>query len=95
MKITSSDFRQMTVNSTNWEQHQSEWKQQEDRFEDIDFTEDSKPVDYTFARAYWIPDYASVMFVKAFLESLQFDFRVYFDLEEDIYMITTNYGGVL
>lgn len=96
MKITSSDFEQLTVNSMDWRKHQSEWKLQEGRFEDIDYTEAIQPeIDYNFTRAYWIPDYPSVMFVKAFLEKLEIQYRVYFDSAEDIYMITTNYGEVL
>ena len=38
MKITSKDFDQLTVNSANWSEYQSEWKLQEGRFEDLDLS---------------------------------------------------------
>jgi len=96
MKITHADFEQLTVNSMNWSKHKTDWQLQEGRFEDIDYSEAFQPeVDYTFARAYWIENYTGVMFVKAFLETLGFAYRVYFDSAEDIYMVTTNYGDVI
>lgn len=96
MKITATDFDNLTVNSMNWAKHQGDWILQEGRFEDIEYSEAFQPeVDYTFARAYWVENYADVMFVKAFLEALGFEYRVYFDSAEDIYMITTNYGEVI
>jgi len=96
MKITHADFEQFIVNSMNWKQHEADWKLQEGRFEDIDYSQATQPeVDYEFARAYWVENYSNVMFVKAFLEALDFTYRVYFDSAEDIYMITTNYGWVI
>jgi hypothetical protein len=96
MKITHADFEQLTINSTNWNKYQGDWIIQEGRFEDIDYSEAFQPdVDYSFARAYWVQDYPAVLFVKAFLESLNFAYRVYYDTGDDSYMITTNYGEVL
>lgn len=94
MKITHADFQQLTINSTNWSEYKSDWKLQEGRFEDIDFNA-SPEVDYSYIRAYWMQDYPSVMFVKAFLEALNHQYRVYYDTADDTYMITTNYGEVL
>jgi len=96
MKLTHSDFENLTVNSTNWKNSATEWKLQEGRFEDIDYSEAFQPeVDYEFARAYWVESYPAVLFVKAFLQVLNFPYRVYFDTADDTYMITTNYGGDL
>ena len=94
MKITSADFEQLTVNSTNWNKYQEDWKLQEGRFEDIPFSLDL-PIDYSYERAYWMADYPSVMFVKLFLTNLDYDFRVYYDSADDTYMVTTNYGEAL
>jgi hypothetical protein len=95
MKITKADFDQLTVNSTNWQESRDGWIFQEGRFEDIDYSLIETPVDYNFERAYWVQDYSSVMFVKAYLEALDFTYRVYYDTADDSYMITTNYGGAL
>ena len=96
MKITPTDFDNLTVNAMNWKEYATDWKLQEGRFEDIDFRIQETPeVDYSYLRAYWVQDYASVMFVKAFLESFDFTYRVYYDTADDTYMITTNYGWVL
>ena len=96
MKITAGDFEQLTINSTNWKQYEADWKLQEGRFEDIDFSEAFQPdVDYDFARAYWVQDYPAVLFVKAFLEAFNFTYRVYYDTADNTYMITTNYGWVI
>lgn len=96
MKITNNDFEQLTVNSANWAQHASEWKTQEGRFEDIKYHGDFfLEVDYSHSRAYWLQDYPSVLFAKAFLESLNHEYRIYWDTADDSYMMTTNYGGVL
>jgi hypothetical protein len=96
MKITHTDFEQLTINSTNWKAYARDWKEQEHRFEDVAFTyPNNQPIDYNFERAYWVESYPAVMLVKAFLEALDFDYRVYYDVADDTYMITTNYGGVL
>jgi hypothetical protein len=96
MKITTGDFEQLTINSTNWNGSKTAWKLQEGRFEDIDYSEAFQPdVDYGFARAYWVQDYPAVLFVKAFLEAHNFTYRVYWDTADDTYMVTTNYGGAL
>lgn len=96
MKITSNDFEQLTINSTNWRASATAWKQQEGRFEDADYNIPvEREVDYSFERAYWAQDYPAVLFIKAFLESLGHEHRVYWDTAYDSYMITTNYGGVL
>jgi len=94
MKITHTDFEQLTVNSMNWNEYHLDWEKQEGRFEDIDFRiQESPSIDYSFLRAYWISEYTGVMFVKAFLESLGYAYRVYYDTADDTYMVTTNYGG--
>ena len=96
MKITHTDFEQLTINSTDWNKTQNAWKKQEGRFEDIDFRIQEAPeVDYSFLRAYWADGYPSVLFIKAFLEALGYEYRIYFDTADDTYMITTNYGWVL
>ena len=96
MKITATDFDNLTVNSMNWAEHQGDWILQEGRFEDIEYSEAFQPeVDYTFARAYWVENYPSVLFVKAFLQAFDFTYRVYYDNSDDLYVITTNYGWVL
>jgi hypothetical protein len=95
MRITSNDFDHLTVNSTNWKSTASAWKEQEGRFEDVDFSQPDTEVDYSFERAYWAQDYPAVLFIKAFLESLNHDYRIYWDTADDSYMITTNYGGIL
>jgi hypothetical protein len=93
MKLTATDFEQLTINSTNWNNNRTDWQLQEGRFEDI---EDSKiQVDYAHNRAYWVADYPSVLFVKLFLSEQNCSYRVYYDTAEDTYMITTGYGGVL
>jgi len=96
MKITTTDFENLTINSMNWKEYATDWQLQEGRFEDIAYSEAFQPeVDYEFARAYWLQDYSSVMFAKAFLEAFDFTYRVYYDNADDTYMITTNYGWVL
>jgi hypothetical protein len=95
MKITHADFEQLTVNSTNWHLYAEDWKLQEGRFEDIPYSDDAKPVDYSFQRAYWVETYPAVLMVKAFLQALSLDSRTYYDTADDTYMITTNYGGEL
>lgn len=95
MKITSNDFEHLTVNSQNWKADANAWKEQESRFEDVDFSQPEKDIDYSFKRAYWAQDYPSVLFIKAFLEALNHQYRVYYDTADDTYMITTNYGEVL
>lgn len=96
MKLTNNDFEQLTVNSANWREHAAEWKLQEERFDDIKYRGDFfLEIDYSFARVYWFEDYPSILFAKAFLESLGHEYRVYWDNDDDTYMITTNYGGVL
>jgi hypothetical protein len=95
MKLTRNDFEQLTINSTNWSGSASAWKEQEGRFEDADYNEAEREVDYSHSRAYWAQDYPAVLFIKAFLESLNHEHRVYWDTADDSYMITTNYGGVL
>jgi hypothetical protein len=95
MEITRADFDQLTVNSTNWQEYRDGWISQEGRFEDINYSLKKTPIDYNFARAYWVQDYSSVMFVKAYLYALDFTYRVYYDTADDSYMITTNYGGAL
>ena len=94
MKITSKDFEQLTINSTNWYAYREDWKLQEGRFEDIDF-EITEPIDWTYERAYWVERYADVLFVRAFLEGIGRDSRVYYDTADDTYMITTDFGGAL
>ena len=96
MKITKNDFDQLTINSTNWNQSQVDWRLQEGRFEDINWSERIQPeVDYSYHRAYWVESYPAVLFVKAFLEALNHAYRVYYDTADDTYMITTNYGSEL
>jgi len=96
MKITDADFQQLTINSTNWNETQNAWRKQTGRFEDIDFrVQDSVEVDYSFLRAYWAERYADVLFIRAFLESLGYAYRVYFDTADNTYTVTTNYGGSL
>ena len=95
MKITKNDFDQLTINSTNWSQSQADWKLQEGRFEDADYDQAEREIDYTHSRAYWVQDYPAVLFVRTFLESLNKDLRVYWDTADNSYMITTNYGGIL
>ncbi len=92
MKLTANDFAQLTVNSTNWASTLKAWKKQEGRFETLD---DSTDLDYTFYRAYWVEGYSSVLFAKAFLEALNYDYKVLFDTADSLYVITTNYGGEL
>jgi hypothetical protein len=92
MKLTATDFEQLTVNSTNWASTLKVWKKQEGRFETLD---DSTDLDYTFFRAYWVEGYPSVLFVKAFLEALNYEYKVLFDTADSLYVITTNYGGEL
>ena len=92
MKITNTDFNQLTINSTNWGKYQNDWKLQEGRFEDIDFN-NPKPINWDHLRAYWVTDYPSVLFVRAFLEGQNETYRVYYDTADDNFMITTNYGG--
>jgi hypothetical protein len=93
MKLTATDFDQLTINSTNWAATHKAWKKQEGRFEAVgDFNQD---IDYTFIRAYWLEDYASVLFAKAFLEALNYEYKVLFDSADSLYVITTNYGGEL
>ena len=95
MKLTATDFDQLTINSMNWASVHKDWKKQEGRFENLLFADNQDP-DYTFLRAYWLADYPSVLFAKAFLEALKFDYKVYYDTaEKGGYMITTNYGGEL
>jgi hypothetical protein len=94
MKITGADFNHLTVNSTNWKNYQEDWKLQEGRFEDIDFAS-TEPVEWNHSRAYWVSDYPSVLFVRAFLEGQNETYRVYYDTADDNYMVTTNYGGDL
>jgi len=94
MKITHADFEQLTINSTNWAESFRDWQKQEGRFEDIDFRiQESPAIDYSFLRAYWAENYPSVLFIKAFLESLGYAYRVYYDTADNTYMLTTNYGG--
>lgn len=96
MKITATDFYNLTVNSMNWKEYANDWELQEGRFEDIAYSEAFQPeVDYTFARAYWVENYPAVLFAKAFLEALNFSYRVYYDNADDTYMITTNYGEAI
>jgi len=96
MKITATDFENLTVNSMNWKENKTDWELQEGRFEDIDYSEAFQPeVDYEFARAYWVENYPAVMFVKAFFQAFDFTYRVYYDTADDTYMITTNYGWVI
>ena len=95
MKITANDFDNLVINSTNWRSSASAWREQEGRFEDVDFSKPEREIDYSFERAYWAQDYPSVLFIKAFLESLNHSHRVYWDTADNSYMITTNYGGVL
>ena len=90
MKLTAIDFDQLTVNSTNWASTLKAWKKQEGRFETLD---DSTDLDYTFFRAYWVEGYANVLFAKAFLYALNFEYKVLFDTADSLYVITTNYGG--
>ena len=92
MKLTAIDFQQLTVNSTNWASTLKAWKKQEGRFETLD---DSTDLDYTFFRAYWVEGYPSVLFAKAFLYALNFEYKVLFDTADSLYVITTNYGGEL
>ena len=92
MKLTAIDFQQLTVNSTNWAGTLKAWKKQEGRFVTLD---DSTDLDYTFFRAYWLEGYPSVLFAKAFLEALNYDYKVLFDTDDSLYVITTNYGGEL
>ena len=94
MKLTAIDFDQLTVNSTNWASTNKVWKKQEGRFENLEFA-DHKDLDYTFFRAYWLEGYPSVLFAKAFLEALNYDYKVLFDTADSLYVITTNYGGEL
>ena len=94
MKLTATDFDQLTINSTNWASTHKTWKKQEGRFEHLIFTE-AQDMDYTFLRAYWLENYPSVLFAKAFLEALNFQYNVYFDTADALYVITTNYGGEL
>lgn len=94
MKLTSKDFDQLTVNSANWSEYQSEWKLQEGRFEDLDF-DNQAPIDYSYQRAYWLVRFSDVLFAKAFLEAQNIDSRVYFDTADDTYVLTTNYGGAM
>jgi len=93
VKITHSDFEQLTINSTSWKTYSDGWKDQEGRFENIEFSIPELPIDYEYERAYWVETYPGVLFVKAFLEALGHDYRVYFDTADDTYMITTNYGS--
>jgi len=95
MKLTATDFDQLTINSTNWKATSKVWKEQDGRFENPDYSAPELPMDYKHERAYWIETYPAVLFVKAFLEALGHDYRLYFDTSDDIYMITTNYGGSL
>jgi hypothetical protein len=90
MKLTAIDFQQLTVNSTNWAGTLKAWKKQESRFETLDGLVE---LDYTFYRAYWVEGYPSVLFAKAFLEALNFEYKVLFDTADSLYVITTNYGG--
>ena len=92
MKLTATDFDQLIVNSTNWASTLKAWKKQEGRFETLD---GSTELDYTFYRAYWVEGYPSVLFGKAFLEALNFEYKVLFDTADSLYVITTNYGGEL
>ena len=79
-----------------WAKYATDWKLQEGRFENIEWSEAFQPeVDYTFAQAHWVKDYPSVLFVRAFLEALDFTYCVYYDTADDTYLITTNYGWVL
>jgi len=95
MKITANDFDNLIINSTNWRSSASAWREQEGRFEDADFSEPEREIDYEFARAYWVKNYPAVMFIKAFLQAFDFTYRVYYDSADDAYMITTNYGWVI
>jgi hypothetical protein len=95
MRITANDFDNLTINSTNWKSSASAWKEQEGRFEDADYEQPERDVDYSYERAYWAQDYPAVLFIKAFLESLNHAHRVYWDTADDSYVITTNYGGIL
>jgi hypothetical protein len=96
MKITQTDFDQLTISSMNWSESHLDWQKQEGRFEDIDFRiAEPVDVDYSFLRAYWFKTYASVLFAKAFLESLGYEYKVLYDTADDTYVITTNYGGSL
>ena len=96
MKITNADFNNLVHNSMAWARYKTDWQLQEGRFENIEWSEAHQPeVDYEFAMAHWVKDYSAVLFVRAFLEALDFTYRVYYDTADDSYMITTNYGGVL
>jgi hypothetical protein len=92
MKLTSKDFDQLTLNSMNWSGHQ--WEKQSDRFEDLDF-ENPAPLDYSFLRAYWLERFSDVLFARAFLEAQNYEYRVYFDTADSLYVLVTNYGGAL
>ena len=94
MKLTATDFEQLIVNSTNWASSHKVWKKQDGRFEHLVFTE-GQDMDYTFLRAYWVEGYPSVLFARAFLEGLNYQYKVYFDTADGLYVITTNYGGEL
>ena len=94
MKLTDSDFEQLTINSTNWASTHKEWKKQEGRFEPLLFVHTNE-MDYTFLRAYWLEGYPSVLFARAFLDALNFAYKVYFDTADGLYVIVTNYGGEL
>ena len=95
MKLTHADFEQLTVNSTNWAEYQDDWKKQEGRFEGLDWDVPASEIDYSFLRAYWVITYPGVIFVKAFLESLGYEYAIYFDTADDTFVIATNYGGSL
>ena len=91
MEITANDFEQLVMQSTNWASSQDVWKKQDGRFEDWISAEINK-LDFSFLRAYWVETYPAVLFVKAFLQALNYEYRVLFDSADGTYVVTTNYG---
>ena len=85
LNIIREDLSFLYSISMDWDQ---DWEEQFERFEDVK----GQQVDFTLAKAYWLPDWATVMIFRSYLESINASFQILIDNAEDLdpYLVICN-----